>query len=122
MEETDALEATDASRIFDSAPKIPNISSDHFWVCDSHSSRRHRVSPCPVEFDFHDLDLVDAFMKDSMEMLEAADPLPTGDPPPILVEDPILPAVEHLRSEEPVAQRAKRNIHPPERFMNQTFR
>jgi hypothetical protein len=119
VEENDALEATNAFHTYVTAPKVPNIFSDHFWVCNSHGCSRYRIPPSlVVELEFHDLDMVD-----TMDILQAADPLPmqidVDDGTPFLkMEDPAPDTVDPMRREEAHVHRPKRNIKPPQRIIN----
>jgi hypothetical protein len=45
VDDNDILEALEVKQIFESAPKIPGIASDHHWECDANGLTRFRAAP-----------------------------------------------------------------------------
>ena len=71
MDENDILEALEVKQLFDSAPKIPRIASDHHWECDANGLTRFRTAPTrSLTFELIDLE------NESSVQDPAAEPLP----------------------------------------------
>lgn len=102
LEESEILQRLNAQQVFDAAPKVPNISTDHCWECDGRGCRRYPFSPVQLAFEMVNLDA---------EMETEPQPQPT-------MENPGLKGRAMLveNGADNGSDRPKRNVRQPLRF------